>query len=124
MTTTKSRAGKIQGTVYLLCFSDFYRHAHHYLGFTTDLDARLAAHAAGRGARLLEVITEAGIGFTLARTWQGTRSLERQLKNRHNSGRLCPICRAAEPTGPVPAEADNQDAPVAQQTGAAGRPSE
>jgi predicted GIY-YIG superfamily endonuclease len=92
-----------QGTVYLLCFGDHpYRHAKHYLGFTTDLDARLAAHAAGRGARLLEVITAAGITFTLARTWQGTRSLERKLKNQHNSCRLCPICQAARRAAPAP----------------------
>lgn len=85
-----------QGTVYLLHFQRPYRHARHYLGITTDLNARLADHAAGRGARLMEVISAAGIGFTLARTWQGTRALERQLKNRHNSGRLCPICRAEQ----------------------------
>ncbi|MDQ6616059.1 MAG: endonuclease [Actinomycetota bacterium] len=99
MTKPNARSQGPQGTVYLLCFQDSYRHAHHYLGFTTDLDARLAAHAAGRGARLLEVITTAGIGFTLVRTWQGTRSLERQLKNRHNSSRLCPICQAARRAG-------------------------
>ena len=72
---------------------------------TTDLNSRLAQHATGRGARLLEVITAAGIGFTLARTWPGTRSLERQLENRQNSPRLCPTAgrpappRAARLTG-------------------------
>ena len=33
-----------------------------------------------RGARLLQVITQAGIDWTLARTWEGTRERERQLK--------------------------------------------
>ena len=83
-------------TVYLLHFERPYHHAKHYLHVTSDLAGRLADHAAGRGARLMEVITAAGIGFTLARTWDGTRRLERQLKNRHNSCRLCPICRAAK----------------------------
>ena len=49
-----------------------------------------------RGARLLEVITAAGIRFTLARTWPGTRNLERRPKNRGGHARLCPIWQAAE----------------------------
>jgi predicted GIY-YIG superfamily endonuclease len=88
-----------QGTVYLLCFSEAYRRARHYLGFASlgfasDLEARLAEHRAGRGARLIQMIVAAGIDFTLARTWEGDRTLERQLKNGHNArARLCPICR-------------------------------
>jgi len=61
------------GTVYLLHFDRPYRHARHYLGWATDPDARLTRHAAGEGARLLEVVHAAGIGWTLARTWVGTR---------------------------------------------------
>ena len=57
------------GVVYLVHFSEPYRHARHYTGWTVDLDARLAEHKAGRGARLLQVIAQAGIGWTLARTW-------------------------------------------------------
>ena len=34
---------------------------------------------AGTAARLLQVITQAGIDWRLARTWQGTRQRERQL---------------------------------------------
>jgi predicted GIY-YIG superfamily endonuclease len=77
-------------TVYLLHFDRPYR---HYLGFASDLEARIAIHRAGRGARLIQVITAAGIGFVIARTWSGGRDLERRLKNRKNSPRLCPICR-------------------------------
>ncbi len=51
-------------------------------------------HTEGRGARLVEVIIDAGIGFTLARTWQGDRGLERALKRRRMAPRYCPICRA------------------------------
>jgi predicted GIY-YIG superfamily endonuclease len=80
--------------VYLLHFERPYRHARHYLGYAADLDMRLARHRAGRGARLVEVITEAGISFTLARTWEGDRTMERRLKNRHASPRLCPLCRS------------------------------
>jgi predicted GIY-YIG superfamily endonuclease len=70
--------------------------ARHYLGYTDDLDARLEAHRRGRGARLMEVVAEAGIGWRVARTWEGDRELERKLKRRKNSPRLCPICRGEE----------------------------
>jgi predicted GIY-YIG superfamily endonuclease len=85
---------RLDGTVYLLHFDQPYRHARHYTGWTLDLHARLADHAAGRGACLLEVIRNAGIGFTLARTWTGTRSRERALKRQGGASRRCPLCRA------------------------------
>ena len=79
--------------VYLLHFSERFKHAGHYLGFAEDLEARLERHRAGRGARLVEVITEAGLDFQLVRTWNGDRVLERQLKRQKNGPRLCPICK-------------------------------
>jgi predicted GIY-YIG superfamily endonuclease len=80
--------------VYLVQFTRPYRHARHYTGWTADLESRLAEHQAGRGARLLQVITQAGIEWTLARTWQGTRERERQLRRQGGVSRRCPICRA------------------------------
>jgi predicted GIY-YIG superfamily endonuclease len=80
------------GTVYLLHFDRPYRHARHYCGWTRDLPARLVEHAAGRGARLLAVITDAGIGWQLARTWTGTRGRERQIKRQGGLSRCCPAC--------------------------------
>ena len=82
------------GTVYLLHFAHPYRHARHYLGYAQNLERRLACHRAGTGARLLVVISEAGIDWRLARTWPGSRTLERRLKGWHSGVRLCPICRA------------------------------
>src|SRR5262249_60407595 len=79
-------------TVYLLCFNQAYRHARHYLGYSENLDKRLTDHLAGMGARLLEVITDAGIEWRLARTWRGDRQLERRLKNRKHAALLCPVC--------------------------------
>lgn len=82
------------GTVYLLHFDEPYKHAKHYIGWTTDLDARLAEHLAGTGARLMAVIKEADIGFQLARTWTGvtaTRARE-QIKAQGGASRCCPIC--------------------------------
>jgi|SRR6185312_1987290 len=80
------------GTVYLLHFERRYKHAGHYIGWTTDLDARLAQHRDGHGARLLAVITAAGIGWTLARTWTGTRARERSIKKQGGAARCCPEC--------------------------------
>jgi uncharacterized protein YdaT len=86
--------------VYLLHFDQRYEHAGHYTGFAESSGAeasgllkRLGEHQAGRGARLVEVITRAGITFRLARTWPGvTRARERQLKQQGGASRRCPIC--------------------------------
>ena len=81
--------------VYLLHFSQPINPNHpcrHYLGTADDLDARIAEHRAGTGARLTQVAKERGITFVIARTWEGGRKLERQLKRRHAGPRLCPIC--------------------------------
>jgi predicted GIY-YIG superfamily endonuclease len=57
--------------VYLLHFSQRYKHALHYTGSTHNLTKRLNQHAKGQGARLLAVVQAAGITWTLARTWEG-----------------------------------------------------
>lgn len=80
------------GTVYLLHFDQPYRHAQHYIGYASRLSERIQRHKNGTGARLIEVITLQGIGFQVARTWHGNRTLERQLKNQHKHKALCPIC--------------------------------
>jgi hypothetical protein len=63
--------------------------------WTHDLPARLVDHAAGRGARLMEVVGEAGIGWQLARIWTGTRTRERSLKRSGGAARRCPVCQLA-----------------------------
>lgn len=83
-------------TVYLIHFDRPYKHARHYLGSAKDLNARLAEHRAGHGARLIQVIQEAGIGWRVARTWEGGRLLECCLKARKNSPHLCPLCWQAK----------------------------
>lgn len=86
------------GYVYLIHFHQKYRHAAHYLGSCVSLDSRLAAHRAGNGARLMEVITAAGISWEVARIWrcdspEEARLLERRLKHWRGSGQFCPTCR-------------------------------
>ena len=89
-------AAQVQGVIYLLHFDRPYRHARHYTGWVhspTFLQPRLGAHRDGVGARLMAVIGEAGIGFQLARTWEGDRHRERALKRQGGASRRCPICR-------------------------------
>lgn len=86
------RRCKRGGVVYLLHFLRPYRHARHYLGWTRDLPGRLSEHEIGRGARLMQVITEAGIEWRLARLWPGGRREERRLKGRGGASRSCPLC--------------------------------
>jgi hypothetical protein len=105
------RQGRLVGIIYLLHFdrpigdlTNPRGFASHYTGWTLDLPARLTAHAAGRGARLMEAVAEAGIGWQLARVWAGPRARERQLKQR-GAARRCPVCQLAgrglQPPRPV-----------------------
>ena len=80
------------GTVYLLHFERSYKHARHYVGWASDLEARLAEHSTGHGARLLAVVRAAGISWVLARTWSGTRVMERRVKHQGGAARCCPLC--------------------------------
>lgn len=85
--------------VYLLHFDQPISNRHtcqHYLGWTDDLHARLALHAAGsrRAARLTQVAKNRGIGWRLVRLWEGGKPVERQLKRRKESPKLCPICNS------------------------------
>jgi hypothetical protein len=82
------------GTIYLVHLHRPYRHARHYLGWTADVERRLAEHRAGRGSPLLRAAAAAGIDFEVVRTWPGTRFEERRLHRFKNTpARLCPICR-------------------------------
>ncbi len=77
--------------------------ARHYMGYTENLERRLAGHRAGNGSRLMAAVAERGIGWTVARVWpDGDRDLERRLKRRKKHRRLCPICRG---------EVEEEDAP-------------
>jgi predicted GIY-YIG superfamily endonuclease len=81
-------------SVYLIHFDKKYWHAQHYIGYADDVYQRIHRHETGNGARLMEVITQAGIGWSVVRVWWGAdRAFERKLKNRKNARFLCPICR-------------------------------
>lgn len=82
--------------VYLIHFDQKLKHAQHYLGYSKKdtPDDRLLVHRAGNGAKILRELNRLGIGYKIVRIWQdGNRKFERQLKNRKNSSKLCPICK-------------------------------
>src|SRR6266511_1187329 len=92
---TNGHAG-LRGGVYLLHFEQRYEHAGHYTGHADDFGIRVTEQASGdsRAARLLQVITQAGIGFRLASVWPGaSKAYERSLKNSGGASRYCPICQ-------------------------------
>jgi hypothetical protein len=104
--------GRLVGVIYLLHFdqpigdlTNPRGFASHYTGWTLNLPLRLQEHAAGRGARLMQVVGEAGIGWQLARIWTGTRTRERSLKRSGGAARRCPVCRLVplglQPSRPI-----------------------
>jgi predicted GIY-YIG superfamily endonuclease len=100
--------------VYVIHLATRLHHAGHYVGFATDLAQRMAQHRSGRGARLMEVVTQAGIEWKLVKVWAGDRGLERRLKRRKNTPRrLCPVCMglvaydAVDERGVLPTSADH-----------------
>ena len=67
--------------------------AQHYIGWASDLANRIKYHRNGNGARLIQVVNAAGVGWEVVRTWpEGDKTLERRLKNWHKASQLCPVC--------------------------------
>ena len=100
------RHGHVIGSVYLVHFArpyntsaQRYKHApgykgaQHYLGFSTDVPARVKAHRAGRGAPLLAAVTKRGIPWRVVRTWKRKDGhFEQALKRHYALKTLCPVC--------------------------------
>jgi hypothetical protein len=106
----QQRNGRLVGLIYLAHFerpigdpANPRGFALHYTGWTLNLPIRLGEHAAGRGARLMQVVAEQGIGWQVTRLWVGTRARERSLKRQGGAARRCPLCRLAAAGAAVPA---------------------
>lgn len=83
------------GKLYLIHLDPPFKHAAHYLGYTSraDVEDRVAEHRAGRGANMLRHAVASGSSLTIARVWMGkTRKNERSLKGR-SLRPLCPHCK-------------------------------
>ncbi len=72
--------------------------AQHYIGWCSDLAARIQAHQIGHGSHFTAAAKRQGVPFTVARVWPGTRQLERKLKAQKNGRRLCPCCTPTQLT--------------------------
>lgn len=84
----------VQHGVYLLCFDRPYKHAKHYIGYSSNIEKRMEKHEAGESTGLMRAVKEAGINFDLVRVWHGKNQFfERKLKNRKGAARFCPKCR-------------------------------
>ncbi|MFA4972985.1 MAG: GIY-YIG nuclease family protein [bacterium] len=71
--------------------------AQHYIGYTTDLEARMKEHRAGNGSKLMAAVSAQGIAWRVVVVWPGAgRDWERQLKRRKDTPRWCPICGQQE----------------------------
>jgi predicted GIY-YIG superfamily endonuclease len=94
-------------TVYLLHFErPVYGTSRHYIGFTTNLEQRLAMHRSGHGARITSIAAKKGIAWELAYVWEdGDKELERYLKKGGRGRKYCAIC---SPQARVTAEADRR----------------
>ena len=88
------RLGHIIGSVYLVHFARGYNGARHYLGFSTDVGARVKRHKAGRGSPLLKAVTERGIPWRVVRQWHKRDGFFEQTLKRDNAlAHLCPACK-------------------------------
>lgn len=78
---------------YLLHFDRPIYRAQHYLGWSTNIERRVALHRRGGGARLVAQALAAGIGVDLVRVWpEVDKARERALKRGGPKG-YCPKCR-------------------------------
>jgi predicted GIY-YIG superfamily endonuclease len=94
-----SRPSTPHGTVYVLHFDQPFKHANHYIGFTTrTVEDRLVEHIIGDGSKFLAKVVAAGITFRLAVVFPNVDlRYEYQLKNRGGAKRVCPICQEKSP---------------------------
>lgn len=82
--------------------------AGHYVGVALDgnVHRRLAVHLAGHGAAITRACVERGIPMFVSATFPGGRKVERKLKRRKNTPKLCGAC--------VPAPWEVQEAELEQ----------
>jgi predicted GIY-YIG superfamily endonuclease len=78
--------------LYLLHFDRSLNGRQHYLGWSENVFRRLEEHRKGQGGKTTAAYKRAGIGFTLAASWPGTKDDETQFK-RKRLGSLCPLCQ-------------------------------
>jgi len=87
------RHGRVTGSVYLVHLKRKVNGAQHYMGFSTDVPARLKVHRAGHGSPLLRTAAARGVSFRVVREWRRKNGeFEKELKRRYARRDLCPVC--------------------------------
>lgn len=84
--------------LYLLHFEPRYKHAGHYLGYSSNWPARVIEHLerGPKASPLVRAALEAGCAVSVSRVYEGgSRKRERSIKRAGGLGRSCPVCRAA-----------------------------
>lgn len=81
--------------IYVLHFDRPFKHARHYVGFTSrkKCDVRIEQHLSGKGSPLVRAVVAEGIEVSVSLTMEGTRTQERAIKNQKNAAFICPICK-------------------------------
>lgn len=83
--------------VYLLHFSEPYKHARHYIGAAPTLEIVLGTvdePTRWSSSPLLHAAHAAGVRFRLAEIHEGTNADARRLRARKHSPSWCSVCRA------------------------------
>jgi predicted GIY-YIG superfamily endonuclease len=81
---------------YLIHFGAPVRGKRHYVGFSTDVNARFEKHMAGDGAVLTSEAVKQHVTLQLVRIWPDTTpDFEKQLKKNKNMKRLGMVCKEA-----------------------------
>lgn len=90
-----------QGELYLFHFhtplgnlQNARAQASHYVGFSDDLEARIAVQVAGAGAKIVAAAMARGIPYDLYH-WPACLAQEKLVKKTHKTALYCPTCCAA-----------------------------
>jgi nickel-dependent lactate racemase len=104
-------------SVDLLHIDPPYKHARHYIGWSKDYrpNERINQHSldTAKANPLVKAAIAAGCIVSVAHIWhqRANRKFERQLKNRKDTPKFCPLCNRLErplPKTPKPKPRTNQ----------------
>lgn len=80
--------------LYLLHLERPLGHAAHYLGWARNRADRVQCHLEGApdASAFMRAVHKAGIKVTWVQFMDGTKTIERKLKDRHNLANVCLLC--------------------------------
>jgi predicted GIY-YIG superfamily endonuclease len=85
---------KAMGYVYLVHLEKPLPGGRHYVGYTSDLEKRVALHRSGEGAKFLKQANEAGIGWVVVRVWMNADTDKEKSIKSMSARIICPVCKA------------------------------